>query len=417
LNIELECPICRELLARPLAIYPCGHIFCEDCLLQTFFTPLPGEDSEINHATRIKQCPDCRTCLHTPPIPVYLVKNIISFLHPELSKDESRTNGFGLILSSAIPGGADPWSVLFPEDLADAMTLTSESDAEDQLTGISQAQGQQAALDPWETAVGYLSQSVRSDWGLNGVITMESSEASGDETPEGAEVESSTSSDSTARMYNIAPLFANSSTWRSSPGSSDTEQLSSQYSPPLQSEERDQGQDSMVVDDVDAFQPYHLSQQFLMSAYKQFHRVPSPIRNCSWVARTYEPPRFISEENEDFMTAQEKTLHQRGIPLDMQDKFQIAYTNRLGLSVQLGLGNVIFLGWNVYIFWTMGDRTGEVFMAYIRWEMRNHPERWNVHIHSDGSWDAHRLRCVNVDTGADAYASLGEDYMEGSDTG
>jgi len=394
---DLECPICKEPLARPLAIVPCGHIFCEDCLLQTFCTPVHGEEPGTTHATRLKQCPDCRTCLHMPPIPVYLVKNLVSTLHPEFAKDDLRSNGFGVDLGSGIPEGSDPWSILFQEDLGDVMTITSDSEAEEQMLQ------QQESLGTWETAVGYLSRSDRSGWIVEAEVTPENSEMSNDEEDRRGDGGSSTSSGSTARIYRIAPLFSNFP----SPSSSDTGQL---Y---LQSEE----EEAMIVEqDIDEFQLNHPNQHQLIAAYKQFHRIPTPYRNSTWITRTWEPPAFVSEENEDFMTPQEKTLHQRGIPLDMQDKFQIAYTNRLGLSIQLGRGNVIFLGWNVSIFWSLGDRTGEVFMAYIRWEMRTHPERWNIHIHSDGSWDAHRLRCVNLESGDHAYASLEENGMDDSET-
>jgi hypothetical protein len=342
------------------------------------------------------------------------VKNLISTLNPELSNDELRTNGFGFNVEG-LPDGEDPWLAIFPDEFADAMTLTSESEDESN-TGNRRNRRRHGALDPWETAVGILSQSVQDHWGLHAEITAESSEISGDERDNEEADGGSTSSDSTARMYNIAPLFSNSSEWQASPESSDAEGdgLFGEASH-SEGEEEEDFEPMLVDSEGDAFQLRHPNQQYLMAAYKQLHRVPAPIRNCTWTTRSWEPPAFVSEENEITMTAQEKTLHQRGIPLDMQDKFQIAYTNRLGLSVQLGLGNVIFLGWNVNIFWSMGDRTGEVFMAYIRWEMRNHPERWNVHLHQDGSWDAHRLRCLNMD-GDNAYASLGEDPIDGSDT-
>jgi hypothetical protein len=404
---ELECPICKEILARPLAVYPCGHIFCEDCLLQTFCTPLPGEEPETTHATRPKQCPDCRAGVHTPPIPVYLVKNLISLHNPELATDESRTNGFGLELGPDFPEGSDPWSILFPDDLADVMTLTSESEVENRSTGSRATRGSHGALEPWDTAVGQLSQSVRNNWVLVADGTSTASEASGDE-DDG--VESSTSNNSNSRAYDAAPFFMGP--YGSLHHSVDLPLDNQPFWPSEGSEEEDHHDSPhlMNVDqDNDAADLPLPTQRFLMDAYRQFHRVPSPIRNYAWVSRSWESPAFISEETDDFMTPQERTLHQRGIPLDMQDKFQIAYTNRLGLSVQLGLGNVIFLGWNVAILWTMGDRDGEIFMAYIRWEMRNHAERWNVHLHQDGSWDAHRLRCINTETGDNAYASHGED--------
>jgi len=420
-NTELECPICKEILARPLALYPCGHIFCEDCLLRTFCTALLGEEPETTHATRTKQCPDCRSSVHVPPIPVYLVKNLISTINPDLDEDGSRTNGFGLDLGPDIPEGSDPWSVIFPDDLADVMTLTSESEGEGRSVGSRATGGSYAALDPWETAVGHLSQSVRNSWVLEVDGTPAASEASGDEDEmeEDDGVASSTSTENTARLYNIAPLFmspsANDIPHHTSDATFDDEAFSlSEES----GEEDDLGDrlEPMNVDLDDDFELHHPNQLHILEAYRQRHRVPTPIRNNAWISRSWEAPAFISEDADEYMNAQERTLHQRGIPLDMQDKFQIAYTNRLGLSVQLGLGNVIFLGWNVTILWTNGDRDGSVFMAYIRWEMMHHPERWNVHLHQDGSWDAHRLRCVNTETGINAYASLDEEDIEGSDT-
>lgn len=336
-----------------------------------------------------------------------------------MTKDDSRTNGFGLNLGPSVPEGSDPWRILFPEDPADEMTLTSESDSEERPMEGRRRQRPQEALRSWDNAIGQLTENAQNQWALDSGI--HSAENSDDENEEDAgEGGSTPSSDSTARMYDVAPLFSNSSDFghpSSSYQSDDEQHVLDSY---MNSEEDADAEDPEDMpmeedEDVEDYQLIHPNQQHILEAYKQFHRVPAPRRHCVWVTRTWESPAFVSDLDEGIMSPQEKTLHQRGIPLDMQDKFQIAYTNRLGLSVQLGRGNVIFLGWNVTIFWNMGDRTGEVFMAYIRWEMSHHAERWKVHVHPDGCWDAHRLRCICEETGQNAYASLEEQYTEESD--
>lgn len=49
-DTHLKCSICYDLFTKPVSINPCGHCFCESCI--------------ITWLTRSNTCPMCRTSLH-----------------------------------------------------------------------------------------------------------------------------------------------------------------------------------------------------------------------------------------------------------------------------------------------------------------------------------------------------------------
>ncbi|KAJ2817633.1 E3 ubiquitin ligase, partial [Coemansia sp. 'formosensis'] len=94
INSALQCSICLDTLSRPHSL-ACGHIFCEDCLLQWFEMSL--------------KCPACRANVSMRPAPAYAIKEIIALLNPHVGIESSpaptsRTDG----------EAADPWALLFP---------------------------------------------------------------------------------------------------------------------------------------------------------------------------------------------------------------------------------------------------------------------------------------------------------------
>ncbi|KAJ7483181.1 hypothetical protein FB451DRAFT_1555226 [Mycena latifolia] len=88
IEVSLQCQICIELLSKPHALAPCGHILCLECL-QQWFRSAPSNDSDdemdaeaqeeyILH--REKSCPCCRATVLRRPVPVFVVKSVVTAL-------------------------------------------------------------------------------------------------------------------------------------------------------------------------------------------------------------------------------------------------------------------------------------------------------------------------------------------------
>lgn len=119
-NIEtnVQCQICMELLLKPYALSPCGHVLCVSCLQEWFKKAPPGDDEMHDDDDpdyllfRKKTCPCCRGNIRNRPIPVFIVKSIASAL--------SKVRGMSPNTSSPTAGSAaadtDPWEGLFPPD-------------------------------------------------------------------------------------------------------------------------------------------------------------------------------------------------------------------------------------------------------------------------------------------------------------
>ncbi|KAJ7095468.1 hypothetical protein C8R43DRAFT_938718 [Mycena crocata] len=112
---SLQCQICIELLFKPYALTPCGHILCLECL-QQWFRSAPSHDSDdemdpeaqeeyILH--RQKSCPCCRTTILRRPVPVFVVKNVVTALRAAAATPPAATQA---------EEDADPWKGLFLPD-------------------------------------------------------------------------------------------------------------------------------------------------------------------------------------------------------------------------------------------------------------------------------------------------------------
>ncbi|KAK0203080.1 hypothetical protein DFS33DRAFT_1344838 [Desarmillaria ectypa] len=125
IETSLQCQICMELLLKPYALSPCGHVLCLTCL-QEWFRKAPAStdnmdiDEDIDDPEYImhrqKSCPCCRAVIYDRPVPVFLVKSVTSTLIKakgpghNAASPLSRTDGS----SSAISD--DVWKGLFPDD-------------------------------------------------------------------------------------------------------------------------------------------------------------------------------------------------------------------------------------------------------------------------------------------------------------
>ncbi|KAJ2462729.1 E3 ubiquitin ligase [Coemansia sp. RSA 2337] len=85
----LQCSICLDTFAQPRSL-ACGHVFCQDCLLQWL--------------ERNPKCPACRAHVSIRPAPAYAIKEVVALLNPHDSTEPSSTGG----------ETTDPWARLFP---------------------------------------------------------------------------------------------------------------------------------------------------------------------------------------------------------------------------------------------------------------------------------------------------------------
>ncbi|KAG6855817.1 hypothetical protein H0H87_010578 [Tephrocybe sp. NHM501043] len=87
----LSCQICLDLLYKPFALAPCGHVVCYPCLVRWFTAPeaAGGPNSleeEIlgapgtSHQHKKKKCPICRTHVMERPVEVWGVKDMVAGL-------------------------------------------------------------------------------------------------------------------------------------------------------------------------------------------------------------------------------------------------------------------------------------------------------------------------------------------------
>jgi len=127
-NIEgsLQCQICIDTLTKPFALYPCGHVLCQGCLQDWFRNaPVPPDEMEMDEPLplifRKKTCPFCRTVIRSRPIPLFVLKNLLSILATARPK-----NATDLSRPSSPPDLEDPWAEIFPQ-----LQSESESGAEE----------------------------------------------------------------------------------------------------------------------------------------------------------------------------------------------------------------------------------------------------------------------------------------------
>ncbi|KAJ7625091.1 hypothetical protein DFH06DRAFT_1339863 [Mycena polygramma] len=112
-NQSLTCQVCLDLLHKPYALAPCGHITCYNCLVAWF----TSEPEEHYMGPRKKTCPNCRATIKDRPVEVWNIKELVAGL---------LKSGLVSVLSTgpppppALPGPpqpantpADPWHNIF----------------------------------------------------------------------------------------------------------------------------------------------------------------------------------------------------------------------------------------------------------------------------------------------------------------
>lgn len=138
------CPICLDLLHKPFALSPCGHVSCYQCLINWFNVDQQPE-LEGGSVFRKKTCPHCRAVVHGRPIEAWNIKDMVAtVVRSGLGQDfyQSADVNFKVDAptSSETPP-QDPWANVFPPSLLHPGILPPEAspvvfgmyDAEDQV--------------------------------------------------------------------------------------------------------------------------------------------------------------------------------------------------------------------------------------------------------------------------------------------
>ncbi|KAJ8503068.1 hypothetical protein ONZ45_g11183 [Pleurotus djamor] len=82
IEASLQCQICMDMISKPQALSPCGHVFCLSCL-QAWFRKAPSVDEDLDAGmtleyimNRPKSCPFCRASVIKKPAPLFILRDI-----------------------------------------------------------------------------------------------------------------------------------------------------------------------------------------------------------------------------------------------------------------------------------------------------------------------------------------------------
>ncbi|KAH7907396.1 hypothetical protein BJ138DRAFT_1160228 [Hygrophoropsis aurantiaca] len=105
----ITCQICLDLMYKPYALAPCGHLACYDCLVQWFKAPPADGRPGLPAVMRKKTCPHCRALVRERPSEIWGVKSMVQGLvKSELVPIPPLLDGH-----DANPAPADPWAGIF----------------------------------------------------------------------------------------------------------------------------------------------------------------------------------------------------------------------------------------------------------------------------------------------------------------
>ncbi|KAG6873515.1 hypothetical protein C0995_014783 [Termitomyces sp. Mi166 len=326
IETSLQCQICMDLIHRPYALSPCGHILCLHCLQEWFRKAPPApEDNDADPdefgsnyiLNRVKSCPCCRAVITQRPIPVFVVKAIATALSKHRATVEP---GASIRNRTPSPTIEDPWKGLFYSTDDDDVDSIEASD-EDEVYG-----------DTIGWAVHGLQMGFRGELGhqlLEALEDVESETGSEFEGDEGLDME----------------------------------------------EEEDIDDDG--DGDGDSVNSYEFEQ------YESDY-VPARWEPPSVVV---DPEMYVFRNQG--VAASILRMLRRGCTVDMIRLFEITYSHDQGLVAHLPSldddfvelshvvvprNNRVFLGWNVHL--DGEDYTGELYMRRVLTDTREHPEKW-----------------------------------------
>ncbi|KAF8128686.1 hypothetical protein EV363DRAFT_1119448, partial [Boletus edulis] len=108
----VTCQVCLDLMYKPYALAPCGHLACHSCLVNWFTAPQPDNRPTPPALTRRKTCPHCRAVVHARPVEVWGVKGIAQ----AAGKSGLLQNQLPVpVAPESVDANADPWKDIFPK--------------------------------------------------------------------------------------------------------------------------------------------------------------------------------------------------------------------------------------------------------------------------------------------------------------
>ncbi|KAF8556618.1 hypothetical protein OG21DRAFT_1506375 [Imleria badia] len=108
----VTCQVCLDLMYKPYALAPCGHLACHSCLVNWFTAPPPDNRPAPPAIMRKKTCPHCRAVVRERPVEVWGVKGIAH----ATGKSGLLPNQFPVPIEApeSQNANADPWKDIFP---------------------------------------------------------------------------------------------------------------------------------------------------------------------------------------------------------------------------------------------------------------------------------------------------------------
>ncbi|KAH9063279.1 hypothetical protein EDB87DRAFT_234321 [Lactarius vividus] len=118
---SLVCQICLDLLHKPFALTPCGHVSCYSCLINWFNADRQPDELEGDNVFRKKTCPQCRAVVRGRPIEAWNVKDMVAAVvksglaldFPPPAEVDSNETASGESTDPE-PPSRDPWANVFP---------------------------------------------------------------------------------------------------------------------------------------------------------------------------------------------------------------------------------------------------------------------------------------------------------------
>jgi len=138
---SLVCQICLDLLHKPFALTPCGHVSCYSCLINWFNADRQPDELEGDNVFRKKTCPQCRAVVRGRPVEAWNVKDMVAAVVKSGLTLDFPPPAVVDSNEAAEPPLRDPWANLFPSlPLRTGLSPTGGSpdafgmfDAEDQV--------------------------------------------------------------------------------------------------------------------------------------------------------------------------------------------------------------------------------------------------------------------------------------------
>ena len=109
----ITCQVCLDLMYKPYALAPCGHLACHSCLVNWFTAPSPDNRPMPPAIMHKKTCPHCRAVVRERPVEVWGVKGIAQ----ATSKSGLLPNQLPVPVeaSESLNANSDPWKDIFPK--------------------------------------------------------------------------------------------------------------------------------------------------------------------------------------------------------------------------------------------------------------------------------------------------------------